>query len=58
MHISPFSLLYAVGGYDGDRRLDSVERYDPEIDQWTCVASLNTARSGPGKFLYIRLVKY
>jgi N-acetylneuraminic acid mutarotase len=39
--------LYAVGGMDpvhGDETLASVERYDPQADRWTFVASLNTAR--------------
>lgn len=27
--------LYAIGGYDGSRWLNSVERYDPLRDQWT-----------------------
>lgn len=31
------SFLYAVGGYDGAQRqcLSSVERYDPDADEWT-----------------------
>ncbi|VDN44251.1 unnamed protein product [Dibothriocephalus latus] len=39
-------MLYAVGGFDGDRRLASVERYNPETDVWVEVASLNRPRSG------------
>lgn len=42
-------LLYAVGGFDGERRLSTVERYDPETDSWEELASLNRARSGAGK---------
>ena len=41
-------LLFAVGGYDGQNRLRSVERYEPEKDEWTTVASMNTTRSGSG----------
>lgn len=43
-------LLYAVGGFDGERRLASVERYDPEADTWSEVAPLNRPRSGAGRF--------
>lgn len=46
-----FRLLYAVGGFDGVRRLSSVERYDPETDTWSEVAPLNRPRSGAGKSL-------
>jgi len=57
-------LLYAVGGYDGISVLDSVEVYDPKLDQWKRVESMSNARrhvavavlekkdiegSGPGK---------
>ena len=42
-------LLYAVGGYDGNNRLNSVECYHPENDEWITVASMNTHRSGAGK---------
>ncbi|VDM26515.1 unnamed protein product [Hydatigera taeniaeformis] len=42
-------LLYAVGGFDGERRLSSVERYDPEADAWSEVAPLNRPRSGAGE---------
>ena len=58
-------LLYAVGGYDGISVLDSVEAYDPKLDQWKRVESMSNARrhvavgvlendqndgSGPGKY--------
>ena len=45
-------LLYAVGGYDGENRLSSVECYDPEHNQWTEVRAMNTMRSGAGGFSY------
>lgn len=41
-------LLYAVGGYDGERRLKSVECYNPELNKWTYVADMNHPRSGAG----------
>ncbi|XP_045082647.1 kelch-like protein 18 isoform X2 [Coregonus clupeaformis] len=37
-------LLYAIGGYDGQSRLSTVEVYNPETDTWTCVASMNSQR--------------
>jgi len=37
--------LYFSGGSDGVSR-DTVERYDPATNQWTTLASLNTARTG------------
>ena len=37
-------LLYAVGGYDGVSVLDSVEVYNPELDQWKRVESMSNAR--------------
>ena len=44
------SFLYSVGGYDGHSRqcLSSVERYDPDADEWTKVADMTTRRSGAG----------
>lgn len=42
-------LLYAIGGYDGNSRLNTVECYHPEKDSWTEVASMNTNRSGAGE---------
>jgi len=44
-------ILYAVGGFDGQRRLASVERYHPENDEWCFVKSMQVARSGAGKWL-------
>jgi N-acetylneuraminic acid mutarotase len=41
--------LYAIGGRWRDvGGRQSVERYDPETDQWTATAPMNTARSGFG----------
>jgi len=42
-------MLYAVGGFDGQHRLSSVERYHPENDEWCFVQSMQTARSGAGE---------
>uniref|UniRef100_A0A3Q2DDE8 Kelch-like ECH-associated protein 1b n=1 Tax=Cyprinodon variegatus TaxID=28743 RepID=A0A3Q2DDE8_CYPVA len=41
-------LLYAVGGYDGNTFLDSVECYDPETDSWSEVTHMTSGRSGVG----------
>merc|ERR1719464_1540008 len=35
--------VFAVGGWEGSSRLDSVERYDPDTNVWTPVASLKMA---------------
>lgn len=37
-------LLYAVGGYDGTCVMDTVEVYDPRVDQWKSVASMKSRR--------------
>lgn len=37
-------LLYAIGGYDGQSRLSTVEVYNPETDTWTQVSSMNSQR--------------
>jgi kelch-like protein 19 len=37
--------IYVVGGYDGHRQLNRVERYDTESDNWDSVASIRVARS-------------
>ena len=39
--------VYAVGGWEGSSRLDSVERYDPDTNVWTPVASLKMAVTSP-----------
>ena len=49
-------LLYAVGGFDGDNRLSSVECYNPDQDDWKYVASMNTQRSGAGKKIIFSLL--
>ena len=44
--------LYAMGGFNGRERLNSVERFDPVENQWTMVASMNRARSDAGAAVY------
>lgn len=41
-------LLYAIGGFDGNERLASVECYHPENNEWTLLPSMKTGRSGAG----------
>nr|XP_025949392.1 kelch-like protein 5 [Dromaius novaehollandiae] len=38
--------LYAVGGYDGQTYLNTVESYDPQTNEWTQVAPLCLGRAG------------
>ena len=42
-------LLYVVGGYDGESRLATVERYHPENDDWQLVSPMSVTRSGAGE---------
>lgn len=42
-------ILYAVGGYDGANRLNSVESYNPEKNEWCFVSPMKTTRSGAGE---------
>jgi len=41
-------LLYAIGGYDGETRLNCVERFNPATNLWTSVAPFSTCRNGVG----------
>jgi len=36
--------VYAIGGYDGEKYLNSVERYDQDTDEWVKVQPMNTKR--------------
>ena len=42
--VSLNGLIYAIGGYDGQKWLKSAERYDPSNDQWEYVASMERNR--------------
>lgn len=37
--------IYAMGGYNGRTRMSSVERYDPDSNQWELVAPMLRQRS-------------
>lgn len=41
-------MIYVCGGFDGTIRHTSMERYDPNIDQWSLLGSMNTGREGAG----------
>lgn len=41
-------LLYAIGGFDGNERLPSIECYHPENNAWTILPPMKTGRSGAG----------
>jgi kelch-like protein 18 len=40
--------LFVCGGYDGVSSLNSVEAYDPTLDQWTMISSMEKHRSAAG----------
>lgn len=37
--------IYAMGGYNGRMRMNSVERYDPDANQWELVTPMLRQRS-------------
>ncbi|KAI5704376.1 hypothetical protein M8J76_013621 [Diaphorina citri] len=39
--------VYAVGGWDGSCRLDSVERYDPTKNEWSYIEPMKLAVTSP-----------
>ncbi|XP_008189703.2 kelch-like protein 2 [Acyrthosiphon pisum] len=41
-------LMYAIGGYDGDEDLKSVEVYRPSDGVWSSVADMEICRYRPG----------
>ena len=50
--------VYAVGGWEGAGRLDSVERYSQQNNQWSVVAPMKMAVTSPAVvahdgFLYV-----
>ena len=38
-------LLYAVGGYNGQTTINTVERYNQRTEEWTMISEMTTARS-------------
>lgn len=41
--------LYVVGGYDGQSRWNTAERYQPDTNTWHQLAPMSTPRSGLGE---------
>ena len=41
-------LVYAVGGFNGSLRVKTVDEYDPNLDTWTSIASMEARRSTLG----------
>lgn len=39
------NMIYVVGGYDGERQLNTVERYNTETNVWEFAAPMREARS-------------
>ncbi|CAJ0939577.1 unnamed protein product, partial [Mesorhabditis belari] len=44
--VSALGKLFAIGGHDGEKHLDSAESFDPLRNKWTEVSAMNTARRG------------
>lgn len=50
--------MYAIGGWDGTSRLDSVERYNPKTNTWTFIPPIKIPLTSPAVialegFLYV-----
>lgn len=39
--------VYAIGGWDGSSRLDSVERYNPVLNTWSFIPPMKIALTSP-----------
>lgn len=39
--------VYAIGGWDGNSRLDSVEQYDPGTNSWSFIPPMKMALTSP-----------
>ena len=44
--------LYVCGGYDGVSSLNTVECYQPDIDVWTLVSTMQKHRSAGGVIVF------
>lgn len=44
--------IFAIGGYNGDAQLNSVERYNPSSNTWTVVSPLIHRRSALSAVVY------
>lgn len=43
-----YGKLFAIGGYDGESNLSTVEVYDPALDTWNFVGSMRAHGGGVG----------
>lgn len=50
--LSRVGCVYVVGGFDGERCLDSAEEYSAESDQWTQLRRMTNPRSGVSLITY------
>lgn len=48
--------LYAVGGYDGQVYLNTVEAYDPQTNEWTQVHTQTCTRNESLQSIYIERI--
>ena len=39
--------VYAIGGWDGSSRLDSVEKYNPVLNTWSFIPPMKIALTSP-----------
>lgn len=46
MFLRPVNLLfrYAIGGFDGEKMVSSVETYDPRMPSWIMAESMSSSR--------------
>lgn len=42
----PLDKIYITGGFNGQECMNSVEVYDPDVNQWTTLAAMRSRRSG------------
>ena len=42
--VSCHNAIYAIGGYSSKKTMKSVKKYDPEVDKWSYVSSMNFER--------------
>lgn len=47
--------LYVVGGYDGQNRWNTAEKYQPDTNTWHQLAPMSTIRSGLGEFVWVSI---
>ena len=50
--------VYAVGGWEGSSRLDSVERYNPESNSWQSIPNLRMAVTSPAVVTHEGKIKF